>query len=31
MGLKRQMQLQEVIKNDKKKNAETNGASLGIY
>ena len=29
MGLKRQIQLQEVIRNDKKKNAETTGASLG--
>ena len=29
MGLKRQVQLQEVINNDKK-NAETTGASLNI-
>ena len=30
MGFKRQMQLQEVIKNDKK-NAEMTGASLLVY
>ena len=30
MGLKRQIQLQEVIKNEKK-NAETTGASLGAW